>query len=140
MPNFVNLTRASQVAESYPTTNVSVSALYVGRPEQEWANRCANAGVCYIPPGFGSRYAAELGSDLIAAAATRERRHNCMWNRIDRAKRQRKRKTDLAPISKGEARAFIKDLCGVLGAWAVVQLANKQLESEVADVFIAQLD
>ena len=92
------------------------------------------------PPGFGSRYAAELGSDLIAAAATRERRHNCMWNRIDRAKRQRKRKTDLAPISKGEARAFIKDLCGVLGAWAVVQLANEQLESEVADVFIAQLD
>ena len=63
-----------------------------------------------------------------------------MWNRIDRAKRQRKRKTDLAPISKGEARAFIKDLCGVLGAWAVVQLANEQLENEVADVFIAQLD
>ena len=53
---------------------------------------------------------------------------------------QRKRKTDLAPISKGEARAFIKDLCGVLGAWAVVQLANEQLENEVADVFIAQLD
>ena len=115
MPNFSNLAQASQIAESYPPAHVSVSALYVGRPEQEWANRCANAGVCYIPPGFGSRYAAELGSDLIAAAATRERRHNCMWNRIDRAKRQRKRKTDLAPISKGEARAFIKDLCGVLG-------------------------
>ena len=66
-----------------------------------------------------------------------------MWNRIDRAKRQRKLErleapADLAAISEDEARAFIKDLCGLLGAWALVQITNEELEREVADVFISQ--
>ena len=66
-----------------------------------------------------------------------------MWNRIDCERRRKlsraaKARDDVASISEDEARAFIKDLCGLLGAWAVVQIANEELEREVADVFISQ--
>ena len=98
--------------------------------------RCTEFNVVYIPPGFGTRYAAELGSDPAAAAEAKMRRHMCMWNRITC---ERKRGPAAAPrISEADARAFIKDLCGVLGAWAVVQIANEELEREVMEVFLSE--